>query len=108
MQVSTQWEVAVSFAIKAWYADHPLPLQMRVVIKRRQLSILNAQNIHAGAAAAAGVARAVVKSGGTGGGGRAILTPVGQKLIQHYHSIEMRTRAAGRREFRALGRLLHG
>ena len=48
------------------------------------------------------------KSGGTGGGGRATLTPVGQKLIQHYHSIEMRTRAAARREFRALGRLLHG
>ena len=46
--------------------------------------------------------------GGAGGGGSAILTPVGQKLIQHYHSIEMRTRAAARREFRALGRLLHG
>ena len=42
------------------------------------------------------------KSGGTGGGGRATLTPVGQKLIQHYHSIEMRTRAAARREFRLL------
>jgi molybdate transport system regulatory protein len=35
------------------------------------------------------------KSGGTGGGGRAILSPVGRKMIQHYHSIEMRTRVAG-------------
>jgi hypothetical protein len=54
------------------------------------------------------VAGGVIKLGGTGGGGRVTLTPVGQKLIQHYHSIEMRTRAAARREFRALGRLLHG
>jgi molybdate transport system regulatory protein len=48
-----------------------------------------------------------VERGGAGGGGGATLTPVGQKLIQHYHSIEKRTRAAARREFRALRRLLH-
>jgi molybdate transport system regulatory protein len=46
------------------------------------------------------------KSGGTGGGGRATLTPVGRKIIQHYHSIEMRTRAAARREFQALRELI--
>jgi molybdate transport system regulatory protein len=47
-------------------------------------------------------------SGGAGGGGRAVLTPVGEDLIQHYHSIEKRTRAAARREFRALRRLRRG
>jgi molybdate transport system regulatory protein len=31
------------------------------------------------------------QSGGAGGGGNAKLTPIGEKLIQHYHSIEMRT-----------------
>jgi molybdate transport system regulatory protein len=41
------------------------------------------------------------ESGGAGGGGRATLTPVGQQLIQHYHSIEKRTRAAARREIQA-------
>jgi molybdate transport system regulatory protein len=46
------------------------------------------------------------KSGGTGGGGGAILTPAGQKLIQHYHSVEMRTRAAARREIQAFRRLV--
>jgi molybdate transport system regulatory protein len=46
------------------------------------------------------------ESGGAGGGGRAILTPVGQKLIQNYHSIEMRTRAAARREIQAFRRLV--
>jgi molybdate transport system regulatory protein len=48
------------------------------------------------------------ESGGAGGGGGAKLTPVGQKLIQHYHSVEMRTRAAARREFQTLRRLLRG
>jgi molybdate transport system regulatory protein len=42
------------------------------------------------------------------GGGHTTLTPVGQKLIQNYHSIEKRTRAAGRREFQAFHRLLRG
>ena len=48
------------------------------------------------------------ESGGAGGGGRAILTPVGQKLIQNYHSIEMRTRTAARDEFQALRKLQRG
>jgi molybdate transport system regulatory protein len=48
------------------------------------------------------------KIGGAGGGGHATLTPVGQKLIQNYHSIEMRTRAAARSEFQDLHRLLRG
>jgi molybdate transport system regulatory protein len=39
--------------------------------------------------------------GGANGGG-AILTPVGQKTVQFYNSIEMRTRAAARSEFQAL------
>jgi molybdate transport system regulatory protein len=39
-------------------------------------------------------------------GGGAILTPVGRKIIQHYHSIEMRTRAAARSEFQAFRKLL--
>jgi molybdate transport system regulatory protein len=46
------------------------------------------------------------KSGGAGGGGRATLTPVGEQLIQHYHSIEKRTRAAARREIQAFRRLV--
>ena len=41
-------------------------------------------------------------------GGGAILTPVGRKTIQLYHSIEMHTRAAARSEFRAFGKLLRG
>ena len=45
--------------------------------------------------------------GGTRGGG-AILTPVGRKIIQLYHSIEIHTRAAARSEFRAFGKLLRG
>jgi molybdate transport system regulatory protein len=45
-------------------------------------------------------------AGGTGGGGRAILTPAGQKLIQHYHSIEMHIRAAARQEIQAFRRLV--
>jgi molybdate transport system regulatory protein len=48
------------------------------------------------------------ESGGAGGGGRAILTPVGRKMIRHYHSIEKGTRAAARGEFRALRRLVRG
>jgi molybdate transport system regulatory protein len=48
------------------------------------------------------------QSGGAGGGGGAKLTPVGQKLIQHYHSIEKRTRAAARSEFQAFHKLLRG
>ena len=50
----------------------------------------------------------IAESGGTGGGGGAKLTPVGQELIQHYHSIEMRTRVAARSEFQALHGLLRG
>jgi molybdate transport system regulatory protein len=46
------------------------------------------------------------QSGGAGGGGKAILTPVGEKLILHYHSIEMRTRAAARQEIQAFRRLV--
>jgi molybdate transport system regulatory protein len=48
------------------------------------------------------------ESGGVGGGGGAKVTSVGQKLIQHCHSIEKRTRAAARREFRALRSLVSG
>jgi molybdate transport system regulatory protein len=44
-------------------------------------------------------------AGGVDGGG-STLTPVGQKTIQLYHSIEMRTRAATRREFRAFRKLM--
>jgi molybdate transport system regulatory protein len=38
----------------------------------------------------------------------ATLTPVGREIIQHYHSIEMLTRSAARREFQAFGKLLRG
>jgi molybdate transport system regulatory protein len=48
------------------------------------------------------------QSGGAGGGGNAKLTPVGEELIQHYHSIEKRTRAAARWEIRAFRRLVRG
>ena len=47
------------------------------------------------------------EQGGARGGG-AILTPVGRKTIQLYHSIEMHTRTAARRDFQALGKLLRG
>jgi molybdate transport system regulatory protein len=47
------------------------------------------------------------EQGGARGGG-AILTPVGRKTIQLYHSIEKRTRAAARREFQTFGKLLRG
>jgi molybdate transport repressor ModE-like protein len=50
----------------------------------------------------------IAESGGAGGGGRAILTPIGEKLIQHYHSIAMRTRVAARSEFEALSKLVRG
>jgi molybdate transport system regulatory protein len=45
---------------------------------------------------------------GGGSHGGAILTAVGQEIIQHYHSIEMLTRAAARGEFQAFGKLLVG
>jgi molybdate transport system regulatory protein len=48
------------------------------------------------------------QSGGAGGGGNAKLAPVGEKLIRQYHSIERRTRAAARREFQALQKLIRG
>jgi molybdate transport system regulatory protein len=38
----------------------------------------------------------------------ATLTPVGREIIQHYHSIKMRTRAAARGEFQAFQKLLRG
>jgi molybdate transport system regulatory protein len=44
-------------------------------------------------------------TGGANGGG-SVLTPVGQKTIQLYHSIEMRTRAATRSEFQAFRKLM--
>ena len=47
------------------------------------------------------------EQGGARGGG-AILTPVGRKTIQLYHSIEIHTRAATRSEFQAFGKLLRG
>ena len=51
---------------------------------------------------------AVTAAVGGAGGGHAMLTPVGRKIIQHYHSIEMLTRAAARGEFQAFGKLLRG
>ncbi len=51
---------------------------------------------------------AVTAESGGANGGHAILTPVGRKIIQHYHSIEMRTRAAARGEFRAFRNLVRG
>jgi molybdate transport system regulatory protein len=44
-------------------------------------------------------------AGGTPRGGGA-LTPVGEKLIVLYHSIEAQTRAAGRTEFQSLRKLI--
>ena len=43
--------------------------------------------------------------GGAMGGGTT-LTPVGEKIIALYHSAEDRTRAAARREFQALRKLI--
>jgi molybdate transport system regulatory protein len=44
-------------------------------------------------------------SGGLQGGG-AVLTPVGEEIIQHYRSIERLARAAVLDEFRAMGKLV--
>jgi len=49
---------------------------------------------------------AVTAAAGGASGGGAILTPVGREIIQHYHSIKMRTRTAARGEFQALRKLL--
>jgi molybdate transport system regulatory protein len=49
---------------------------------------------------------AVAAAAGGANGGSATLTPVGQKTIQLYHSIEMRTRAATRKEFQAFRKLM--
>jgi molybdate transport system regulatory protein len=46
------------------------------------------------------------QSGGAGGGGNAKVTPVGEKIIALYHSVEDQTRAGARREFRALQKLI--
>jgi molybdate transport system regulatory protein len=44
--------------------------------------------------------------GGAMGGG-SILTPVGERIIALYHSVEDRTRAGARREFQDLRKLIH-
>ena len=44
-------------------------------------------------------------AGGTPRGGAA-LTPVGEKIIALYHSVEARTRSAGRTEFQSLRKLI--
>jgi molybdate transport system regulatory protein len=49
---------------------------------------------------------AVAAAAGGANGGSATLTPVGQKTIQLYHAIEMRTRAATRSEFQAFRKLM--
>ena len=46
-------------------------------------------------------------AGGAKGGGT-IVTPVGEKIIELYHSIETHTRAAARSEFRAFRKLTRG
>jgi molybdate transport system regulatory protein len=51
---------------------------------------------------------AVTAAAGGANGGGATLTPAGQKTIQLYHSIEMRTRAAARSEFQAFKNLMRG
>jgi molybdate transport system regulatory protein len=45
-------------------------------------------------------------TGGAAGGGTT-LTPVGEKTVALYHSIEARTRAAARSEFQAFRKLMH-
>ena len=50
---------------------------------------------------------AVTAAAGGANGGGAMLTP-GQKTVQLYHSIEMRTRAAARSEFQAFKKLMRG
>jgi molybdate transport system regulatory protein len=49
---------------------------------------------------------AVTAAAGGANGGGATLKPAGQKTIQLYHSIEMRTRAAARSEFQAFKNLM--
>jgi molybdate transport system regulatory protein len=49
---------------------------------------------------------AVTAAAGGASGGGAMLTPVGRKTVQLYHSIEMRTRAAARSEFQAFKKLM--
>jgi molybdate transport system regulatory protein len=49
---------------------------------------------------------AVTTAVGGANGGSATLTPVGQKTIQLYHSIETHTRAATRSKFQALRKLI--
>jgi molybdate transport system regulatory protein len=44
-------------------------------------------------------------TGGAKGGGTT-LTPVGEKIIALYHSVEAQARAAGRTEFQSLGKLI--
>ena len=51
---------------------------------------------------------AVTAAAGGAKGGGATLTPVGQKTVQLYHSIEMRARAAARSEFQAFRKLMRG
>ena len=48
----------------------------------------------------------VATAHGSAMGGGATLTPAGEKAIALYHSIEARTRAAGRTEFQALRKLM--
>jgi molybdate transport system regulatory protein len=40
--------------------------------------------------------------------GGTVLTPVGEKIVVLYHSVEARTRAAGRTEFHVLRKLMRG
>ena len=49
---------------------------------------------------------AVTTAVGSANGGSATLTPIGQKTIQLYHAIEMRTRAAACSEFQAFRKLM--
>jgi molybdate transport system regulatory protein len=44
--------------------------------------------------------------GGARGGGSTTLTPVGERIIALYHSVEAHTRAAGRTEFQSLRKLI--
>jgi molybdate transport system regulatory protein len=48
---------------------------------------------------------AITFNGGRARGGTT-LTPLGEKIIELYHSVEARTRAAGRTEFQALRKLI--
>jgi len=44
-------------------------------------------------------------AGGIGGGG-AVVTPVGERIVGLYHAIELQARTAADDEFRAMGRLI--